>query len=136
VGLRSREVPCGAARRASTRANATRPGSNARSRHCDDLAALIAKTNALAEPAEEASSRAEYPLSMIMRLVTLSISLLCVFGPVGVRADDSSVRAALQARYAAMETAMTERNSKAIAALLAPDFISIDSSGRVRMRRK
>jgi hypothetical protein len=67
---------------------------------------------------------------MIMRLLTLSIGLLCVFRPVGVRADDSSVRAALQARYAAMKTAMAERNSKAIAALLAPDFISIDSSGQ------
>ena len=67
---------------------------------------------------------------MIMRLLTLSIGLLCVIGPVGARGDDSSVRAALQARYAAMKTAMAERNSKAIAALLAPDFISIDSSGQ------
>jgi hypothetical protein len=67
---------------------------------------------------------------MIMRLLTLSIGLLCVFRPVGARADDSTVRAALQARYAAMKTAMAERNSKAIAALLAPDFTSIDSSGQ------
>lgn len=66
---------------------------------------------------------------MITRLITLSVCFLCVFGPVASRADDSSVRAALQARYAAMKTAMVERSPKGIAALLAPDFISIDSSG-------
>lgn len=39
---------------------------------------------------------------MIVRLLTLSIGLFCVLVPVGARADDSSVRAGLQARYAAM----------------------------------
>jgi hypothetical protein len=67
---------------------------------------------------------------MIKQLLTLVACLLCVFSAPGARADDSSVRATFQARYAAMKTAMAERESKAIAALLAPDFVSIDSSGQ------
>jgi hypothetical protein len=51
---------------------------------------------------------AEYPQAMIMRPLTLSISLLSFFGPVGARADDSSVRAALQAQY--MEPSVAASN--------------------------
>lgn len=67
---------------------------------------------------------------MIKRLLTLSVFVFCAFSAAGVRADDSSLRATLQARYKAMKTAMADRDAKEIAALLAPDFVSIDTSGR------
>lgn len=41
-----------------------------------------------------------------------------------------SLQSALQSRYAAMKVAMGARDSKAVAALLAPSFVSIDISGQ------
>ena len=47
------------------------------------------------------------------------------------RADDAALRAALQARYAAMRASMGARDDKAVSALLASDFVSIDVSGQI-----
>jgi hypothetical protein len=45
-------------------------------------------------------------------------------------ATDSSLKAQLQSRYAAMKSAMAAHNKSAIAAILAPDFVSIDINGQ------
>ncbi len=45
-------------------------------------------------------------------------------------AEDGNVRAALEARYNAMKSAMAARNGGAIVAMLTPDFSSVDVSGR------
>jgi len=44
-------------------------------------------------------------------------------------ADDSTLRPVLESRYAAMKSAMADRDAKAISSLLTVDFISIDVSG-------
>jgi ketosteroid isomerase-like protein len=43
---------------------------------------------------------------------------------------DAQLREVLQQRYAAMKSAMATRDAKAIAALLAPDFESVDVNGK------
>ena len=43
---------------------------------------------------------------------------------------DGSLKAELQSRYAAMKSAMAAHNGDAIAAILAPDFVSVDISGQ------
>ena len=86
--------------------------------------------NSAFKAAKEPAILDPHPLIMIKQLLTLLACLLCVFDATGARADDSSLRATFQARYAAMKTAMAERDSKAMAALLAPGFVSIDSSGK------
>jgi ketosteroid isomerase-like protein len=45
-------------------------------------------------------------------------------------AAESALRSVLEGRYAAMKAAMAARDRQAIAALLAPDFVSVDLSGR------
>ena len=88
------------------------------------------QNSALTKPAKEPAIPSQYRLVMIKPLSTLLACLLFVFNATAARADDASVRATFQSRYAAMKTAMGGRDSKAIAALLAPGFVSIDSSGQ------
>ena len=45
-------------------------------------------------------------------------------------AAESALRAVLEGRYAAMKSAMADRDQQAVAALLAPGFLSIDVSGK------
>jgi len=45
-------------------------------------------------------------------------------------AAESSLRALLEGRYAAMKSAMANRDQQAVAALLAPDFLSVDVAGK------
>jgi ketosteroid isomerase-like protein len=44
--------------------------------------------------------------------------------------DNSGLSAVLQERYATMKSAMAVRDNKAVAALLATDFVSVDISGQ------
>jgi len=53
----------------------------------------------------------------------LAALVLCGFAP-------EDLKAALQARYAALDAAMNAHDDSAIAAILAPDFTSVDVSGR------
>jgi hypothetical protein len=48
----------------------------------------------------------------------------------GAAASDGSLQSVLEARYAAMKLAMADRDSKALTAVLAPDFTSEDLSGK------
>jgi Domain of unknown function (DUF4440) len=60
-------------------------------------------------------------------------SLLCFFlilGMVAGQAADEKLRPILEGRYAAMKSAMANRDAKQIATLLAPGFVSIDVSGK------
>jgi ketosteroid isomerase-like protein len=59
--------------------------------------------------------------------------LLCLFvilSPQSTEATDSTLRPTLEARYAAMKSAMAAHDGEAIAALLSPDFVAVDISGR------
>jgi ketosteroid isomerase-like protein len=55
--------------------------------------------------------------------VTIAALVLCGFAP-----DD--LTATLHTRYDAMKAAMAAHDSSAVAAILAPDFTSVDASGR------
>ena len=60
-------------------------------------------------------------------------SLLCfslILGIVAGEAADDKLQTVLEGRHAAMKSAMANRDAKEIATLLAPDFISIDASGK------
>jgi ketosteroid isomerase-like protein len=46
-------------------------------------------------------------------------------------AEDDLLRAALKSRYAALKTAMAAHDDTAIAAILAPDFVSVDVTGQL-----
>ena len=69
----------------SQRAHASGRGRRCRIRGTGMPWPSSSQNNAPAEPAEEASAPAEYALAMIVRLLTLSIGLLSVLGPVGAR---------------------------------------------------
>jgi len=56
-------------------------------------------------------------------LAAISALILCGFAP-----DD--LKPALQARYDTMKAAMAAHDGSAIAAILAPDFTSVDTSGQ------
>jgi hypothetical protein len=45
------------------------------------------------------------------------------------RSDDNTLRPILEKRYAALKSAMADRNATAISSLLASDFLSVDVSG-------
>jgi hypothetical protein len=60
----------------------------------------------------------------------LALAFCVVASAASVHAEDSSLKATLQSRYAAMKVAMSARDDKAVAALLAPDFVSIDVFGQ------
>lgn len=66
-----------------------------------------------------------------MSKVTVVLAALLLVGTVVsiARADENALRTALQGRYSAMKTAMAAHDDKAMAALLTPDFVSIDISG-------
>jgi len=58
--------------------------------------------------------------------------LLCfsvILGIAAAQAADNKLRTVLEGRYAAMKSAMANRDAKEVAALLAPNFVSIDVSG-------
>lgn len=58
--------------------------------------------------------------------------LSCFFvmlGTAACRAEDDKLRTVLEGRYAAMKSAMSNRDANEIAALLAPDFVSVELSG-------
>jgi hypothetical protein len=55
--------------------------------------------------------------------------LFVIFGIGTCQAEDSKLRMVLEGRYAAMKSAMANRNEKEVAILLAPDFVSVDVSG-------
>ncbi len=58
------------------------------------------------------------------------LSCLLVFaGLAAGQAEDGKLRTVLEGRYAAMKAAMASRDANAVAALLAPDFVSVDISG-------
>ncbi len=62
-------------------------------------------------------------------LLSMSV-LFFVAGPAMSQASaDGNFRAVLQSRYAAMKAAMAARDANAIASVLAPNFVSIDTSG-------
>jgi hypothetical protein len=49
-----------------------------------------------------------------------------------VSAQDASLKATLQVRYAELKSAIGARDDKAVAALLSPDFESVDASGQIQ----
>jgi ketosteroid isomerase-like protein len=61
-----------------------------------------------------------------------TVSLTCfiaILGAGACQAEDNKLRSILEGRYAAMKSAMANRDAKQVAALLAPDFVSVDVSG-------
>ncbi len=60
----------------------------------------------------------------------LVLSVACVPAGSTAGAADDSLRAALQSRYADMKAAMAAHDAAALAAVLAPDFVSVDVSGQ------
>jgi hypothetical protein len=63
--------------------------------------------------------------------IAVLIALSCVLASFNVaRADDNALRAAFQTYYARVKLAMLTHDDKAMQALLAPGFISIDVSGQ------
>jgi hypothetical protein len=65
---------------------------------------------------------------------TIRAALLsCFFAILGTgapQAADNELRTIFEGRYAAMRSAVANRDTKEIATLLAPDFVSIDVSGK------
>ncbi len=62
----------------------------------------------------------------------LAIALLVMTGLAtgAAAATDGDLKPVLQARYATMKAAMAAHDGKAISALLAPDFVSVEVSGQ------
>jgi ketosteroid isomerase-like protein len=69
------------------------------------------------------------PIMKQSRLRSLAI-IFCSLAIGAASAADDPVTVTLQARYAAMKIAMEAHDSAAISAVLAPDFVSVDVSGR------
>lgn len=67
---------------------------------------------------------------MKLTIASLAACVLIAGTFSAARADDAALKATLQGRYAAMKTAMAARDDKAVAALLAPNFASVDVSGQ------
>jgi ketosteroid isomerase-like protein len=68
----------------------------------------------------------------IQRMIGVALLLVAGVGPVSAgnaAATDGSLRSVLEERYAAMKSAM-DSDPKTVAALLAPDFLSEDLSGK------
>ena len=67
----------------------------------------------------------------LLRILGLSLVLSCrLVGPAG--SADDSLRAALQSRYADLKAAMAAHDTAALAAIFAPDFVSVEVSGQSR----
>ena len=69
---------------------------------------------------------------MKKNLWQVAITALLLSLSVVAYADKDEMREMFSTRYAAMKSAMAERDPKAIAALLAPDFISEDVAGKTK----
>lgn len=67
-------------------------------------------------------------LRNLVRSLILLVACVSVCS-IGWSADDS-LRVALQSRYADLKAAMAAHDGAAIAAILAPDFVSVDVSGK------
>jgi predicted lipoprotein len=63
-------------------------------------------------------------------LFIFALALLFVATSALAQAEDAGLRTTLQSRYTAMKVAIATRDDKAVQALLAPDFLSIDASGQ------
>ena len=59
--------------------------------------------------------------------VAMTILVLAV---TGVNAHESSLRESLDARYAQMKSAMHTHDARALRAILAPDFVSVELNGK------
>lgn len=60
----------------------------------------------------------------------LALCVVLTFAGAIAKASDHSLKSTLEGRYEAMKAAMAAHDDKGIAALLAPDFVSIDVSGQ------
>jgi hypothetical protein len=65
-------------------------------------------------------------------LTGLFIFTLAILTVTAVRADESDMRLVFEERYAAMKSAMANRDGEAMASLLAPGFISTEVSGQTK----
>ncbi len=81
-------------------------------------------------PDGERQLPAANPARMKLTIASLAACVLVAGNFSLARADDAALKATLQARYAAMKTAMAARDDKAVAALLAQNFTSADVSGQ------
>jgi hypothetical protein len=67
----------------------------------------------------------------VIRLMTwIAAGLFASFGIGQALADSSDLRTAIEARYAEMKTAMASKDSKALVAILAKNFVSVDTSDK------
>jgi ketosteroid isomerase-like protein len=64
------------------------------------------------------------------KLLLLAQLLMSTMIAGSVLAAETDLRMRLEAQYAAMKAAMAARDADAISALLAPDFVSVDSSNQ------
>src|SRR5262249_17332898 len=76
----------------------------------------------------------QIPQSWSWFMIAIRAALLsCFFAILGTGAPQAAgneLRPIREGRYAELETGMANRDAKAIATLLAPDFVSIDVSGK------
>lgn len=64
--------------------------------------------------------------------LSLVLSVACISAGSIAGAADDSLRAALQSRYAELKVATAARDAAALAAIFAPDFVSVEVSGQSR----
>jgi ketosteroid isomerase-like protein len=64
------------------------------------------------------------------RVALLALLLLTGTGRLYARSDPASAKSELEARYAALKSAMADRDAQALSSLLAPDCVSEDASGK------
>jgi hypothetical protein len=67
---------------------------------------------------------------ILRRLPVLLFLCFCVFPAWAQNDAGDALRPVLEKRYAELKTAMAERDSKTLSALLTPDFVSEDISGK------
>lgn len=63
-------------------------------------------------------------------IVWIGAVILAVFGMERGLADNNDIRTAIEARYAQMKAAMASHDFKALRAILAPNFVSTDTSDK------
>jgi hypothetical protein len=68
----------------------------------------------------------------VRRIIAASVAFFIVSIPICSAAwsADATLKTALESRYAAMKKAMAAHDGPAIAAILAPDFMSVDVTGQ------
>jgi ketosteroid isomerase-like protein len=69
------------------------------------------------------------PQRLVRTLIRSTIAGTLMAFAASAGADDSTLKATLEARYGEMEVAMEARDEDAVSALLAPDFVSEDVNG-------